>query len=1256
MKRNLLAICAISTMSSLAIYPLTTHAKEDGLKHRMYRENTICFIENAGQIVDQNHKSRKDIDFKLNANDITIFIGDGQMHYQWFRPIASGDKINLTASKDVPKELTKYEMCGMDVELIGANKNAAYSTLNPGVYREFYYNNDVPRGTVAKSYGKVIYKNVYPHIDWVLYTASDAKAIKYDFIVHQGGNASDIKLKYKGATSLKVADGVFTATTSLGTVTEARPYTYDAATGRVISSNYVLEGDVLRFAINGSAQNMVIDPQINWSTYYANPDQGFTYGLTTAADSAGNSYMCGSTNMSTNMSISYPLFPVSGNSCYQYTYGGGNLDGYIVKFNAAGQREWATFYGGSDLDQINAATCDVNGNLLVTGYSNSVSGMGSSGAYKQYNSGNGNPGTSWTDVFIGKFSPSGPLIWGTYYGHVQSEIAYSICSDKYGDIFIGGTTSSSSSIATTGAYNTTPADGFITKFSSSGSLLWGTYFKGIVNAVTCDYVGKVYAAGYTSQTSGVATSGSHLSTFAGGAQDGFIASFTSTGSIRWSTYYGGNGFDNINALALDFYGNLYAVGSTLCTSGIATTGGFRPNHSGAPSPYAMDGFITKFDSFGVRQWGTYYGAASGIDNIFSINFAPDGKFFIAGTTGSLSDIATSNAWHSVNYGPPPPIPSTPIVYQDNDVFIAKFNQDGNRLWGSYFGGDKVESTPTVAYGGGSIFLGGSTQSWRYVTTSGSLQEVMVDTVHSVVLPYMAKFADDTAVYIRLPYIDSMLCAGDSLFVKYGTINKFRPSSNTFSVQLSNATGSFASPVTIGTKADSLGGIVRCRIPLSTAQGTGYRIRIISTAPTDTFYNYNINIRISQYPNPDAVAITPVCNNSPLQVADNNAPQPSGTQYSWIPPNSARIGGGGTTYTISSCTYADSGDYYIVENNYGCIKRDTVHVTVQPSPANPVIVGDTSLCIGDTLTLTANSITAGVSYQWLGKKLQVPTTQDFVLPNADTSDAGNYKVAVILNGCASAFVTRGVTVHPYPKPTASSNSPACIEASLDLHGADTITTGLSYYWIGPGSFTSYHKDTSIVNPTMGAAGTYMLITTTIHGCADTATTIVSIHQKPHADSIDAGPTSTYSYNFSIANPQNIITLNWDFGDGGTDNSNTPSHTYTTTGVYTVRLIITNDCGSDTLYKTVYAAVAGIGSYTTNNKLLHVYPNPASEHITVESPYTINKIMLYSVIGVKVSEAIVDGKRYTMDIKGLASGTYLMNIETANGKFVQKVDIK
>lgn len=153
--------------------------------------NNIQILPNKGQVTDQYRLPRKDIDFKIECNGVTLFVGDGEMHYQWQRenqnskviPIAigtqklSGNKYSEAFSMDdrAPEE-KNIDIYRMDVVLVGANRNAVPVFEGPTGYKENYYLAHTGKeGVHTEGYKKVTYKNVYPNIDWVIYLNQKGK-------------------------------------------------------------------------------------------------------------------------------------------------------------------------------------------------------------------------------------------------------------------------------------------------------------------------------------------------------------------------------------------------------------------------------------------------------------------------------------------------------------------------------------------------------------------------------------------------------------------------------------------------------------------------------------------------------------------------------------------------------------------------------------------------------------------------------------------------------------------------------------------------------------------------------------------------------------------------------------------------------------------------------------------------------------------------------------------------------------------------
>ena len=146
------------------------------------------------------------------------------------------------------------------------------------------------------------------------------------------------------------------------------------------------------------------------------------------------------------------------------------------------------------------------------------------------------------DAILAKFDGTGGLRWATYYGGTGEDAWYSVATDSAGNVYASGQTESTSGIATPGAYQTSLSgayDAFLVKFDSAGSRQWGTYYGGSANeynySVAVDNSANVYIAGLTAGSPGLATPAAYLATTAG-ANDGYLAKFSSSEAIVWATY------------------------------------------------------------------------------------------------------------------------------------------------------------------------------------------------------------------------------------------------------------------------------------------------------------------------------------------------------------------------------------------------------------------------------------------------------------------------------------------------------------------------------------------------------------------------------------------------------------------------------------------------------------------------------------------------------------------------------------------------
>lgn len=959
----------------------------------------LLFLKNEGQITDQYNHPRQDIDYKLNAGNLAVFIGDGQIHYQWMKADRPAKENNFTEAGKIQQatkvkgmpETGNIDMYRMDIVLLGANKNAQIAEEDRSAYLENFY---LPQhsGKVS-SFGKVTYKNIYPNIDWVLYTGENG--LKYDFIVHPGGNPSNIRLQYKGASSIDIKDGSVTATTPMGSITEQKPYSYDASTGVEIASSFVLDGNVLSFQVapHNQSHDLVIDPYLQWATYCGSSDYDVSFDV--ASNSNGDVYTYGWTLSTSNI-------VTTGAHQVTITPGGwGYYDAFIVKYNSAGIKQWGTYYGGSNYDWFYAAACDGSGNIYVTGETYSSANIASPGAHKTTFSGN------W-DAMLVKFDNTGARVWGTYFGGMGSEDADVAC-DGSGNVYLCGSTTSSSGIATSGAYQTTfsgVSDGYLARFSSAGVLQWATYLGGTdydaAHSIACDRSGNIYIGGSSVSTTGIATSGSHQASHGNAPtsllNDGFIAKFSNSGSLIWGTYYGGSMPDHVTDLTCDTSGNVYASGYTESNNNIATSGSHQPALGNAAG--LADGFIAKFNSSGVRQWASYYGGST-VDYLSTVRIGSNDFVYISGYTYSTNNIATSNGYKTTLSGA-------------NDIFLAEFTNSGARMWASYYGGPGDE-TPNfnTANGGsgwagnnggglsvspGKIYIGRATTSTVGISTTGAYQATFGGGQMDA---FIASWLIDTTIAID-NFNDTVMCTGKQFALAYAAPQPFL-SGNTFTAQLSDASGSFVSPTNLGTVTATGGGTFNITFPSNIPAGNGYRIRIVSTLPVRISPDNGKNIKVLGLMTVTAAANTPLCMTDTLFLS---ATATTTGIYSWAGPNSFNINNKKDIYRFP-LSASDNGDYIVTLNNSGCIAKDTINVSVLPTPA-PLQV---SIIANPGVAVTAQ---------------QTVTFTAIILQGDPTSAIKWYKNGVLITtATGTTYQTNGLHTGDSITIIATSNNPCAI---------------------------------------------------------------------------------------------------------------------------------------------------------------------------------------------------------------------------------------
>jgi uncharacterized delta-60 repeat protein len=282
--------------------------------------------------------------------------------------------------------------------------------------------------------------------------------------------------------------------------------------------------------------------------------------ISVALDRNGNIYIAGSTS----------------------SFGAGNLDVLLLKYDSSGNLLWVRTWGGSNQDETHTVAVDTSGNVYVAGGTKSFT-------------------AGWYDAHILKFDSSGTLIWNRTWGGGSYDYAHDIAFDNSGNIYVAAEAYSyGSACAAT-----------VLKFNSNGEFLWSRTWDGydpgtvydVAYSIEVDNNGNIYLAG----TSWF---------YPEDARKILLLKFDSYGNLlwtrRWSVSYRDEGTSR--SLRVDSNGNIYLGGASLFGAG------------------DYDALVLKFDNNGNLIWSKAWGG-SGPEVPWGHTLGSDGNIYVAGQTG-----------------------------------------------------------------------------------------------------------------------------------------------------------------------------------------------------------------------------------------------------------------------------------------------------------------------------------------------------------------------------------------------------------------------------------------------------------------------------------------------------------------------------------------------------------------------------------------------------------------------------------------------
>jgi len=1298
MKKHFLLCCILLACATIATTQVNNQSLIDQYNQNTKSSATVSFEENKGQVKDQHWQPRPDVLFSGESNGLVYHIRENGISYQLSRVESWKEeddhfglpKIDSMESRMMADEIGIYRI---DVNWLNANQNCEVVKGKALHGYTNYYN--VPDGVEPAlnvlKYDDVTFKNVWNGVD--LHYFSRDGALESDWLMERAEDYRQIRFEVKGAELSIDEEDYLIMNTPFGEIREGKLKVYQE--GVQLRAEWKLDGNMVSFRVynyDGDKPLRIDPPTRIWGTYYGGSDTEYGYGC--ATDSQNNIYLTGGAFSLNAIAITGAqqvtiggivdafLVKFDSNGVRQWgTYYGGSDNDYgfdcatdnqnniyisgmtmstnaiatigahqvtfegwedaiLVKFDSNGVRQWGTYYGGSNQDIGNGCAIDSQNNIYIVGYtasSNSIATTGAHQVIKGYN----------LDAFLVKFDSNGVRQWGTYYGGSSLDAGAGCAIDNQNSIYIVGATQSSNAIATTGAHQVTKGwntDAFLVKFDSNGVRQWGTYYGGSDDdhGYDCatDNQNNIYIIGRSSSTNAIATTGAHQVTYVLNG-DAFLIKFNFNGVRQWGTYYGGSGIEYGFGCATDSQNNIYITGWSNSTNAIATTGAHQETYGGG----GVDVFLVKFDSNGVRQWGTYYGGSS-TDYGNGCAIDSQNNIYITGEAFGPNVIATTGAHQVTNGG-------------GSDAFLVKFYECMSNLQAmvaapignSFCLGDSLILTANSGTGfiyhwlsNGQI-ISGSNNSIFYAIQPGSYSVRIIDSTGCFSL-------SNTLVVTANPPPSAAITAGGSLAFCLG--NEVTLNANT-GAGLTYQWKQNGTPITSATTSS-----------LIANQNGAYTV-LVSDSLNCSKESTPTNVTVHQ---PPTAVLTPngattFCYGDAVTL---NASTGTGLSYQWF-MNNMPFPNTQSSYIVTQ----PAGYHVVMTNSFGC--KDTssiIQVIVNPLPTAVVSVADDHFCQGDTMWYSAN-VGLGLSYQWYrnGTALPADTTSLF-----GALLQGQYHVVVTdMNSCQKSSDTFNLLYYiPYEGEeicavtldSATGKNMIVWEKAINQRimqyniYREGAATG-QYNLIG--SMPYFALSTFVDNAANPLQQSYRYKLSILDACGNESS-LSPMHRTIHLAS-NMGASGEINLQWTAyegATYQTHKVLRSNAGSPFMQIGQVAGNMYSFTDLtppigqnrYFVEIEVDGGCsptiGKGGSYSTVQSNrvamnVIGVPSIQTENHF-KIFPNPAKDEVTIKSSINLSDASyeLLDILGRKVLAGAIESDETRINIGNLSTGVYLLTVSS------------
>lgn len=616
----------------------------------LMRTGILCaqsaFVPNEGQwnekVLFQSHIQGGNAFLRENAITYAFYDKDNAMriHEQL-------DSVIDVAQRDAIEQ-SKINCYAYEVSFLNADARAVEGSVRLQSTQNYFIGNDTSKwASGLPMFSSVNYTDLYDGIDVIFHNTN---SLKYDYVLDPYAAAEQIQLQYNGHQSLQVVDGELLIGIGFAVIREVIPAAYQIVNGKkqFVKCEYRLDGNIVSFHFpDGYDQSfsLVIDPEVIASTYSGSTAMAF--GFTATYDEAGNIYGGGTVfdigfpvtlgaydlTYAGVYDIGINKFDPTGSNLIFCTYLGGvdidyplsmyDFQGTLYVFGCTVSPDFPSTAGAYD-PTFNGQTDIVVFSLANNGSNLSASTFVGGSGHDGKNVININPGDGYRGEIV--LDENGNV----YIASCTSVSGFPVTAGAY------QTTSAGSQ------------DAVIFKMNAAlSTLIWSTYLgcsqHDVALGIRTDNAGNVYVCGGARSVflDFPVVSGCYQTTYNGGACDAFIAKFDPTGAnLIACTFYGGGNHDMAYFIDLDSDGDVYITGES--RMGAPVTGGIY-NSPGSTN------FIAKLDaSLTTLLFSTVIGDGNVYSFVVPSAFMVDNckRIFIGGFGGSADLPLTSDALYT----------------------------------------------------------------------------------------------------------------------------------------------------------------------------------------------------------------------------------------------------------------------------------------------------------------------------------------------------------------------------------------------------------------------------------------------------------------------------------------------------------------------------------------------------------------------------------------------------------------------------------